>query len=102
MSILARVFDWFCLNLNMLRNGRLIGIIGVALMLQGCSKKVVTPTFDMEPSKRLSIQEIDFEYFQGKARLNFRDSNLDDIFSYWRAGWQGLDQQRFDYGCEHR
>lgn len=55
-------------------NRLLIGVFAVALLLQGCSRKVVTPTFDLEPSKTLSIQEIDFEYFQGKARLNFKDN----------------------------
>lgn len=44
----------------------------VPLVFQACSKKVV-PTIDGELSKTLSIQEIDFEYFHGKARLNYND-----------------------------
>lgn len=44
----------------------------VPLVFQACSKKV-TPTIEGELSKSLSIQEIDFEYFHGKARLNYND-----------------------------
>ena len=42
------------------------------LLTQACSKKTI-PTIDTELSKTLAIQEIDFEYFQGKARLNYND-----------------------------
>lgn len=45
----------------------------LAVLTQACSKKLHAPTFDIEPAKSLNIQEIDFEYFQGKSRLNFRD-----------------------------
>jgi len=44
-------------------------IVGVALM--ACSKKVVTPTLPKAPS--VDLQEIDFEYFHGKARVNIKD-----------------------------
>jgi Domain of unknown function (DUF4292) len=46
-----------------------------ALLLQACSKKVV-PT--LPPlAKTLDIQEIDFEYMHGKARMNFKDDKKD-------------------------
>lgn len=41
------------------------------LLLQACSKKVV-PSLP-PPPKTIDIQEIDFEYLHGKARLNFKD-----------------------------
>lgn len=43
----------------------------VTLLLSACSKKV-TPTLP-EPSRNLAIEEIDFEYMHGKARINFKD-----------------------------
>jgi hypothetical protein len=40
----------------------------------GCSKKVIT-TLSTTPKSVLSIEEIDFEYLQGKARMILRDAN---------------------------
>ncbi|MEQ9593201.1 MAG: DUF4292 domain-containing protein [Cyclobacteriaceae bacterium] len=50
----------------------LIALLSLSLLIQGCSKKVV-PTITSDISSKLAIQEIDFEYFQGKARLNYND-----------------------------
>ena len=49
----------------------LIFTLIAAALLQGCAKKIITPL--AVPEKTLAIQEIDFEYFHGKARLNFKD-----------------------------
>lgn len=49
----------------------LLHLILAAFLLQACTKKAV-PLLVVEP-KKLSIEEIDFEYFHGKARVNFRD-----------------------------
>jgi len=46
-------------------------LILIVLTLQACTKKA-TPILSLEP-KNLSIEEIDFDYFHGKARINFRD-----------------------------
>jgi hypothetical protein len=43
-----------------------------ALILQSCSKRAVT-TKVPAPSRNIAIEEIDFEYFHGKARINIRD-----------------------------
>jgi hypothetical protein len=51
---------------------RLMLIAGVMIVFVTCSKKVTGPTVP-EPSKNIDIQEIDFEYFHGKARMNVRD-----------------------------
>lgn len=50
----------------------LILLLVLPLLFQACSKKVVPLATD-ELSKTLAIQEIDFEYFHGKARLNYND-----------------------------
>ncbi|HCM77309.1 MAG TPA: hypothetical protein DIS90_13065, partial [Cytophagales bacterium] len=47
-------------------------LLAIPLLFQACSKKA-TPLVGGELSKTLAIQEIDFEYFQGKARLNYND-----------------------------
>ncbi len=39
----------------------------------GCSKKVAAPTIT-PPKTTLAIEEIDFEYFEGKGRMILRDS----------------------------
>src|SRR6478609_2724442 len=46
-------------------------LILIVLTLQACTKKA-TPILSLEP-KNISIEEIDFDYFHGKARVNFRD-----------------------------
>ena len=45
----------------------------ITVLLLSCSKKIV-PTIP-PPPPTLEIQEIDFEYFHGKARMVFRDDN---------------------------
>ncbi|MBZ0247721.1 MAG: DUF4292 domain-containing protein [Cyclobacteriaceae bacterium] len=47
-------------------------LLALPLLFQACSKKI-TPLTTGDLSKSLSIQEIDFEYFHGKARLNYND-----------------------------
>lgn len=46
------------------------------LVLAACSKKLttVTPTV-ATPSSELAIEQVDFEYFQGKARMVLRDGS---------------------------
>ncbi len=48
------------------------GCLAMLLLLGACSKKIV-PTLP-PPAASIEIQEIDFEYLHGKARLNFRDN----------------------------
>jgi hypothetical protein len=50
----------------------LLYLILVIFVFQACTKKAV-PLLTVEP-KKLNIEEIDFEYFHGKARVNFRDN----------------------------
>ena len=51
---------------------RLIFLFSLAaLLLQSCSKST-SPTVS-GPQRNIAIEEIDFEYFHGKARINVRD-----------------------------
>src|SRR5688572_5549019 len=54
-----------------------IGLIVImcSLLVVSCSKKVVSPITISKPTPTLSIEEIDFEYLQGKARMVLRDAN---------------------------
>ena len=49
-----------------------MGIMCAALIVSGCARKTI-PTLPPPPAS-IEIQEIDFEYFHGKARLSFRDN----------------------------
>jgi hypothetical protein len=44
------------------------------VLATGCSRKVTAPTVST-PKTTLNIEEIDFDYFQGKARMILRDAN---------------------------
>ena len=45
----------------------------LCLLATACSKKVITPVTTTAPKTILNIEEIDFDYFQGKARMILRD-----------------------------
>ena len=49
-------------------------LIGLCIVTMSCSKKITTTTTMTPPRPTLAIEEIDFEYFQGKARMILRDS----------------------------
>lgn len=50
---------------------RLLLFAAIAIGVIACSKRV-TPSVP-EPPKNINIEEIDFEFFHGKARINFKD-----------------------------
>ena len=47
----------------------------LCLLATACSKKVIAPVSSSAPLRTLNIEEIDFDYFQGKARMILRDAN---------------------------
>ncbi len=51
---------------------RVLFLIIVAIAIQSCTKKVI-PIVGGDISTSIAIQEVDFEYFHGKARLNYND-----------------------------
>jgi hypothetical protein len=46
-------------------------LLTFVILLSACAKKITAPI--ALPEKTLAIEEINFEYFHGKARLNFKD-----------------------------
>ncbi|MBX2961759.1 MAG: DUF4292 domain-containing protein [Cyclobacteriaceae bacterium] len=49
-------------------------ILMVAVVFASCSKKAIPPsTTELAPKKILAIEEIDFDYFQGRARTVLKD-----------------------------
>jgi hypothetical protein len=50
-------------------------LIGFSLIIFSCSKKTTGPLMPAEPRSTLHVEGIDFEYFQGKARMVLRDAN---------------------------
>lgn len=51
---------------------RALFLLIIAIAIQSCKKKII-PVVGGELSNSIVIQEVDFEYFQGKARLNYND-----------------------------
>lgn len=49
-------------------------ILIISTFAAACSKKVVSPIATTPPALTLAVEEIDFEYLQGKARMVLRDS----------------------------
>jgi hypothetical protein len=49
-------------------------LLSLALLVSACSRKT-TPTLPTVKKNTLNIEEIDFEYFHGKARMILRDAN---------------------------
>ena len=59
-----------------MNNRFLLMIAGLSFLALSCSKKVITPDITVTPPKpQLNIEEIDFGYMQGKARMILRDAN---------------------------
>ena len=59
-----------------MNNRLLLVLVGFSFVVMSCSKKVVSPALDLNPPRpTLNIEEIDFEYMHGKARMVLRDAN---------------------------
>jgi hypothetical protein len=48
-------------------------LLSFLILFAACSKKTISPTIGT-PKATLNVEEIDFEYFQGKARMILRDA----------------------------
>ncbi|MBL7842938.1 MAG: DUF4292 domain-containing protein [Cyclobacteriaceae bacterium] len=49
--------------------------VALPLVITSCSKKITASSGDLKPKASLAIEEIDFEYFHGKARMVLKDGN---------------------------
>src|SRR5687767_13815090 len=51
-------------------------LVAISFVIFGCSKKVTTTSIPIRiASSTLAIEEIDFEYLHGKARMVLKDGN---------------------------
>jgi hypothetical protein len=50
-------------------------LLAISITIVACSKKTTAPLTVGTPHPTLSIEQIDFEYFHGRARMIFRDAN---------------------------
>ena len=50
-------------------------LLGLSIVAFSCSKKIVSPAVTEPVKPVLNIEEIDFGYFHGKARMVLRDAN---------------------------
>ncbi len=58
-------------------NNRLwLVLVFLSMLAMSCSKKTTTPSLTLSPSTpTLNVEEIDFDYMQGKARMVLREAN---------------------------
>lgn len=66
-----------------MNNALRLTLLLIVLVFAGCSKKttavtVAKPTTTIVPNDSLSIEEIDFEYLHGKARMVLKDGNKEN------------------------
>ncbi len=61
--------------MNKLRLAMLL--ISVLMISSSCSKKFQGIGSRFSNSSKLNVQEVDFEYFSGKAKINYKDVDLD-------------------------
>jgi hypothetical protein len=47
------------------------------IILSGCGKKLSGITWNLRDKKQLDIRQIDYDYFSGKAKMNFKDGDTD-------------------------
>ncbi len=61
-----------------MNNLRLVALLIATLVISSsCSKKFQGINWNFADKKKLDVREIDFEYFSGKAKINFKDVDLD-------------------------
>lgn len=58
-------------------NKRLLLILFFPFLLFSCSQKTSGITWNFSDKNKLDIQEANFEYFSGKAKINYKDDDLD-------------------------
>jgi hypothetical protein len=49
-------------------------LLFLPFILMACSKKIISPIITTPPKPTLAIEQIDFEYFHGKAKMIYQDN----------------------------
>lgn len=58
-------------------NKRLLLLLFFPFLLFSCSQKTTGITWNFSDKNKLDIQEASFDYFSGKAKINYKDDELD-------------------------
>ena len=58
-----------------MNNRAWLTLLTLSIIISSCSKKVVAPVVTGQPKEKLAIDEIDFDYFHGRARMVLKDGN---------------------------
>ena len=58
-------------------NARILMLLAIPLIIGGCSKKLSDITWNFLDRDKLEIREVDFDYFSGKAKINYKDDEYD-------------------------
>lgn len=58
------------------KSSRLLFIFSLVFLITSCSKQLGV-SWNFLDRNKLDIQEVDFEYFSGKAKINYKDHELD-------------------------
>lgn len=61
---------------NYMNKSYILFAIFTLALLSSCSKKITGISFTSDDSK-LDVREVDFDYFSGKAKINYKDHELD-------------------------
>lgn len=55
----------------------LVLLILSSILISSCSKNLTGIRWNFLDKNKLDVQEVDFEYFSGKAKINYKDDELD-------------------------
>ncbi|MTI19684.1 DUF4292 domain-containing protein, partial [Fulvivirga sp. RKSG066] len=59
------------------RRHSLLLLLASVLFMSSCSKNLSGVSWNFLDRNKLDVQEVDFEYFSGKAKINYKDHELD-------------------------
>lgn len=59
------------------KNNIILFLITTLIFTNGCGKRISDLTWNFLDKNKLEVREIDFDYFSGKAKINYKDEELD-------------------------
>ena len=59
------------------KNNIILFLLVSLVFANGCGKRISNLTWNFLDKNKLEVREIDFDYFSGKAKINYKDEELD-------------------------